>query len=336
MQFSEAAARLVTGKSLKQDESRKVFSRIFQGDLSEQKVKTLLALLAAKGETAEEVYGCLQALRMHEPSGKTGISGLTDTCGTGGDKSYSLNISTLAALAAAGAGCRIAKHGNRAFSSKCGSSDLLEAFGFNVKTSRNSMLRSIRKNRIGYFHAPAHHPALARFQQIRRQLGIKTLFNLLGPLANPLDIDAQLVGVSSARAFNLYVSIMKKSAKRALVIYGDGLDEISCSSPTLAAWIEKGKARIFEIDYKKAGLRTAKPSALKSMSLKDSKRRCEKILRGREKGPVLDVVLINAGAALWIAGQARTLGQGIELARKSIQAGKAYQALKGLVAESRK
>ncbi len=334
MNISPAFSRLLQGESLSRYESLRLFDRIFKGKVPETQVKSLLVLLAEKGETADEVLGCLEALRQHEPAAR-GSAGLLDTCGTGGDKSYSLNVSTLAALTAAGAGCRIAKHGNRAFSSRCGSSDLLEAFGVNLNSPRAAMARSIKKHGIGYFHAPSHHPVIGRFQALRKNLRIKTIFNLLGPLSNPMKIETQMVGVANAAAFNLYVSILKKSGiKRALVVYGDGLDEISCCAPTLAALIEKGKARIFEIDYKKAGLRTVSPAAMRSRSLKESKSRSEKILNGQEKGPALDLILLNAGAAIWTAGKAHTLGEGIENARVSLKSGKALAALKALAAES--
>jgi len=186
-------ARLISGKNLSEKESRGIFLAAFSQKIGFSEVKTVLLLLAKKGESAEEISGCLKALTELEPPRSTKLAGLIDTCGTGGDGSHSINVSTLAAIVAAGAGARVAKHGNRAITSRTGSSDLLEAFGVNLDAGPEKMIRAIRKYGIGYFHAPFYHPVFSRVQQLRRQIGVKTVFNYIGPLANPLKLEGQMI-----------------------------------------------------------------------------------------------------------------------------------------------
>lgn len=331
--FSAALPGLLTGKKLSRSQAALLFDTCFTGKVTPQQIKNLLVLLARRGETAEDLLGCLDAVRKNEPQIKERITGLLDTCGTGGDGSRSINISTLAALAAAGAGCKVAKHGNRAFSSKCGSSDLLEALGVKLDAASGKMIRAAKAG-FGYFHAPYYHPAVAGMHPVRKQIGIKTIFNLLGPLANPMKLESKLAGVSSLENFKMFTEILKKAGvKRVLLVYcvGDSLDEISCSVPTHAALITGGKVKKFTIDPKKLGFKPVPKSRLSVASLEESKRKALKVLQGKEKGPILDVILINAGAAIWIAGKAKNLAEGIEKARQSVRSGRAYQSLKKLV-----
>lgn len=337
MNFQKPFLALLAGKNLTGPEAHEIFSSLFAGKLTAAQTKTLVLLLAKKGETAEEVSACLQALKKYEPQGSIQIPGLIDTCGTGGDNSHSLNISTLSALVAAGAGCKVAKHGNRAFSSKCGSSDLMEAFGVKLDAPAASMIASIRKNGIGYFHAPNYHPTIGKFQALRRSLKVKTIFNLLGPLVNPFRLNGQLVGVANEKTFHLYTGILKKQkAVRSLVVYSDrdGMDEISTAFTTRAALITRGKLTPVRINPKTLKLRKVTAKALKIKSIQESKTKAERILKGIEKGPVIDVILINAAAAIYVAGNAKDLKDGILKARASLNSGKAYQALKGLVKSS--
>lgn len=325
---------LLSGKSLRYPQAYAAFDSVFKGKLSTAAAKALLVLMARRGETADELLGCADALRKNEPQIKDRIPGLTDTCGTGGDNSQSFNISTLAAIVAAGAGCKIAKHGNRAFSSKCGSSDLMESFGIDLAAPAKKMTGAIRKTGLGYFHAPNYHPALAPLQAMRRGLKIKTLFNLLGPLANPMTLEAKLAGVPSRRNFDMFCEIFKKTEiKRVLLVHSekDGLDEISSSSPTRAAWIENGKTRIFTIDPRKHGLKPAPRGRLRCSSVAEYRKLALDILLGKEKGPLADTVLINAGAAIWVGGQAKDLEEGIEKARQALYSGSAYNILRGLI-----
>lgn len=333
--ISATSSKLLLGKNLTYRESSDLFKKIFAGDPYEPTAKETLILLAKKGETAEEVSGCLSALQAYETD--SGITELLDTCGTGGDLSNSLNISTLAAIVAAGAGCKVAKHGNRRFSSRCGSSDLIEALGVNLDAPLQTMVRSIRKNRLGYFHAPTHHNIRAKFQDLRSDLKIKTIFNLLGPLSNPLKLDFKLVGVSNKKTFDLYLKILKKAGfKRVLLVYGqDGMDEISTFASTEAALIEKGKVIRFKINASKLGFKKISPHALKITSTNDAKNKALGVLSGKNKGPAAEIVILNAGAAIWTTGKAVNLKEGIEMARRSIESGQALKAIKQLAENSK-
>ncbi len=332
--ISSALTPLLGGKNLTYRQAYGLFDELFSMPSPEAAAKTVLALLARKGETADEVRACVDALAKHEPKIKTPVRGLIDTCGTGGDQSYSINISTLSAIVAAGAGCKVAKHGNRAFSSRCGSSDLMESLGVKLEAGPVKMIRAIQKSGFGYFHAPFYHPAISRFQKVRKELKIRTIFNLLGPLTNPVKLEGKLVGVANKRIFDLYLSIFKKSGiKKILMVHSpnDGMDEISCSAPSQAVFIQSGKIRHFSINPQELGLKKVSKSQLESRSLAQSKKISLDILQGKEKGPILSVILINAGAAIWVSGRARNLQEGIQMAGQSISTGRAYQALKGLI-----
>ncbi len=331
--MSGVLSQLTLGKDLSYSQSVSVFNQVFSGKVTDPQIKSLLVLLARKGETADEIRGCGDSLKKNEPRFPVRMPGLTDTCGTGGDQSCSLNISTLSAIVTAGAGAKVAKHGNRAFTSKCGSSDLMEALGVKLEAGPAKMAQAIRKSGIGYFHAPAYHPAVGRLQKIRKELKIRTIFNLLGPLANPLQPDRKLVGVSSGKAFEIYLNVLRKAGlKRGLLVHSqDGMDEISTSVPTQAALIERGRVKKMRINPRAFGLRKVSKSGMACCSPAESKALSLRILQGKEKGAVLDVILINAGAAIWVSGKAQNLQEGINLARKSITSGKAFNALKGLI-----
>lgn len=331
MKVSEAYVSLLSGQNLREKESQQIFHELFTGKIDALKAKTLLLLLAKKGETAEEVTGCLKALQKLEPAYRFQASHLMDTCGTGGDGSHSLNVSTLAALIIAGAGGKVAKHGNRGLSSKCGSSDLLESFGVQLEAPANAMIQSIRKNGIGYFHAPFHHPIFSKMQTLRRSLKTRTLFNLLGPLSNPVRPKFQLVGVSRAKDFKLYQQVLKNLGVQALVCHStDGLDEISISAPTRIAHIHKGKIRQSLLTPQTLGFKKASKKSFTNKTPEQNKKMAKDLLTGKLKGPARDLVILNAGAGLWICGKTKNLKEGIQKAAHSLDSGKAYQALLGL------
>lgn len=336
--FSSALPKLLSGKDLTFKESLSLFDSFFSGKLSDPLCKTTLVLLTRKNPSTDEILACIKALNKHERPAKISMRGLLDTCGTGGDKSYSLNISTLSAIVAAGAGVKVAKHGNRAFTSKCGSSDLMESFGVNLNASRESMVNSIRKIGLGYFHAPSHHPVVSKFQPLRRSLNIKTILNLIGPLTNPLKLETKMVGTADKKTFELYTQILKTmKLRRALVVFSpaENMDEISGTSPTEAAMIEKNRVIRFKINASKLGFKKIDPKTLLIKSVKDSRKKAFYILNGKEKGPAADAVVLNAGAAIWTAGKAVTLKEGIEMARKSISSGRALKAIQTLAENSR-
>lgn len=318
-------------------DARRLFRLLFTGALEFAKAKSVLFLLAQKGETASEILGCLDALRSLEKPLGPRISGLMDTCGTGGDGRHTINISTLVALVIAGAGGRIAKHGNRAISSRSGSSDLMEAFGVRLDAAPSKMIRAIRVAGLGYFHAPFHHPVFARVQPLRRALGRRTILNLLGPLVNPMRLDHQLVGVCEKRLVPLYAGVLSKlGRKTALVCHShDGMDEISTSVPTTAAWITPGKVRMSAVQPAAYGLQRASSKDLLVNSVKESKRRAARILSGADKGPARDMITLNAAFGLLLCGKARTVREGLTLACQAIDSGNALRVLKRLQRLSR-
>jgi anthranilate phosphoribosyltransferase len=330
--------KLLLGTDLTLAESREFFSRLFTGAVPFTKAKSFLLLLAQKGETADELLGCLGALRALEKPVGPRIPGLMDTCGTGGDGRKTINISTLVALVIAGAGGKIAKHGNRAISSKSGSSDLMEAFGVKLDASPQKMIAAIKRSGLGYFHAPFFHPVFAAVQPLRKALKRPTILNLLGPLVNPMRLDHQLVGVSEKSLIPLYAKVLSKlGRKTALVCHSDdGMDEISTSVPTTVAWVTPDKVRMSVILPGIYGLKKASLKDLSVDSVKKSKLRAQKILAGKEKGPARDTVVLNAAFGLLLCGKARSVQEGIALAQKSIDSGKALKVLKQLKALARR
>jgi len=325
-------AQLLTGRSLSLANARGFFRLLFTGDVPFSTAKSFLLLLAKKGETAEELLGCLQALRALEKPVGPRIPGLMDTCGTGGDARRTINISTLVALVIAGAGGKIAKHGNRAISSKSGSSDLLEAFGVRLDTPSPKVIAAIRRCGLGYFHAPFHHPVFAKMQTLRKTLKRRTILNLLGPLVNPMRLDHQLVGVSEKRLIPLYAKVLSKlGRKTALVCHSfDGMDEISTSVPTTVAWVTPGKIRMSVIRPGAFGLKKATLEDLTVHSVQESKLRARKILTGKEKGPARDTVVLNAAFGLLLSRKAASIDEGIVLAEESIDSGEALRVLQQL------
>lgn len=328
---------LLQKKSLSEKQAMLLFAELFKQKIPTREAKNLLLLLARKGETAAEVSGCVQALEALEPPFRTThTEALMDTCGTGGDGSHSLNISTLAAFLIAGAGGKIAKHGNRGLSSPCGSSDLLEALGVKLEAGKARMMKALNQVGIAYFHAPYYHPVFSRMQPLRKSLGVRTLFNLLGPLANPCEIRYQLVGVSKKEYLDLFAQVLcRKGVKRALICHSqDGLDEISVQAPTWAIWIDQGKIsyeifqpKKFGMKSNSGGLKGGDPHKNKSLSLK--------LLQGKLKGIARNTVILNAAAGLLVSGLAKDWGDGLHKAEISLDSKKAYQTLLGLIEISR-
>ncbi len=324
---------LLAGRSLSEKEAKDTFDGIFSGKTDLREARTLLLLLAKRGETAEEIAGCVKALRHLEPPVPINTPKLMDLCGTGGDGSGSFNISTVSAFVAAGAGVRVAKHGNRSVSSRCGSSDLMEALGVRLETNLEKQQSILKHTGIAYFHAPFFHPVFSKFQPLRKDLGIRTLFNHLGPLVNPLILNVQMIGVSKAN----YVPIIAKAllhtgTQNGLVCHSDdGLDELSPCAPSSAAKIANGKASIIRIKPERYGFKKSPLKSLRGGTVQDNRKTALQILQGELEGPKRDAVLLNAGAAIWTFGLARDLGEGIEQARTALDQGRAYQSLLDLI-----
>lgn len=337
MGFEAALESLLCGRDLSASGSKNLFRALFQGDLDPVRARAVVLLMARKGESGAELLGCVTALRELEPPFDSGLRGLIDTCGTGGDGQRTANLSTLAAIVAAGAGARVAKHGNRAVTSAVGSSDLMEALGVRLEVSRARMVRAIREGGLGYFHAPSFHPVFARVQPLRRQLKVRTIFNLLGPLVNPLRLQGQTVGVSREPLLEKFASVLAARGIRRAVIFRsqDGLDELSPFARARCVWIENGKVRRSTLDPRRYGFGSGSPAGLSGGSVQKNRAMALALLGGKLQGPVRDAVLLNAAAAVWAAGRAETLDEGLEKSRRSILNGDALKALQTLVRISR-
>ena len=330
--------RLLEGKQLGFIEASSFFTALFQEQIPDAKAKAVLLLLARRGESSDELRACVEALRKLEPELKAPCPDLIDTCGTGGDGSHSVNVSTLAAFVIAGAGGHVAKHGNRAISSKSGSSDFLEALGVKIDAPASQMKASLKKNGIGYFHAPLYHPVFARVQPLRKSLGVRTIFNLLGPLVNPFRVAYQLTGVSRPEHLELYAEVFRRrpELKRALICRSEeGWDEISVLRPTKYYLVEKGRVKAGVIDPRKLGVAGGRLQDLKGGSPARNAFLAKKILNGTQRGPLRNLIVINAAAGLWTAGLAKNLNHGVLLAGSAIDSGRALGALQGLVQVSR-
>ena len=311
------------------DETRRIFEAIIGGTLPAEELRAFLTTLARRGETAEEIAAGVEALRAHAvrlPLARP--EGLCDTCGTGGDGQGTINVSTLAALVAAASGARIAKHGNRAASSRCGSADLLEALGVNLAASPAQVARCIEEAGFGFCFAPAFHPAMKAVAPIRKDLKIRTIFNLIGPLANPAPLTSQLVGVADARLLRpMAEALLRLGIRHGMVVHGDdGLDEVTTTGPTMVLELRDGRISESRLDSESLGLPRASPEALRGGTVEDHVRIAREVLADRPS-PARDIVLLNAGCALYVADRVTTVRDGIAQARGALQAGRAHALL---------
>ncbi len=332
----EAIARLVEGYNLSEQEAAAAMEEIAAGTATPAQIGAFVTALRMKGETAEELAGLTRVMRrVLIPVVVDGE--VVDTAGTGGDRAGTINISTLAAIVAAGAGARVAKHGNRAASSACGSADLLEALGVAIDLPPEGVATCIREIGIGFMFAPLFHPALRHAVGPRRELGIRTVFNLLGPLLNPAGARAQLLGVSVPAVAGTMAEVLRRTGSRhALVVYGeDGLDELSLSAPSIVHEVVNGTVRQYRLTPEELGFARVAPEALRSHSLEESVALAERVLAG-EPGPARDVVLLNAAATLLAADVVGTLDEGVRAAAASIDSGAARAKLDALREYSRR
>lgn len=324
-------AKVADGMALSEAEAAKAFRILMAGEATPGQIGAFLMALRTRGETVEEITGAARVLRKQALSIKA-PKGAIDTCGTGGDASGTQNISTAAALVVAGAGVPVAKHGNRALSSKCGSADVLEALGVKLEIDPKRVERALQQAKIGFLFAPRHHQAMRHVAGVRKELGTRTIFNLLGPLANPAGAKRQLLGVYSPDWVTPMARVLKKlGTTRAWVVHGkDGLDELTTTTRTTVAALSNGRIRTFEVAPEDAGLVRARPADLKGGDARANAKAIEKLLAGGH-GPFRDIVLLNAAAALVIAEKARNLKQGVALATEAIDTGAAQLSLRKLV-----
>lgn len=330
-------------ESLTRAEAREVMTEVLHGKATDAQIAALLVALHMKGETVEEIVGFAEAIRsaatpLHlEQDSALDVSGterdaLVDTCGTGGDASGTFNISTATALTVAGAGVRVAKHGNRSVTSKCGSADVVEALGVNLTLPPARVAACLEQVGIAFLFAPAMHSAMKYVQPARRELRLRTVFNLLGPLTNPANASAQVVGVySDSLVEKLAEALCLLGLRRALVVHGrDGLDEITISGPTKIAEVRDGRVRTYETTPEEFGLTSAPLDAIAGGDANANAQIIRDILDG-EKSPKRDVVVLNAAAALVAAGRAESIAGGIPLAATSLDSGAAKAKLEALV-----
>ncbi|MEM0090095.1 MAG: anthranilate phosphoribosyltransferase [Nitrososphaerota archaeon] len=331
--FVEILRKLVEGYDLNYDEAESAMRSIMDGNVTDAQLASFLTAIRMKGESVIELTAFAKVMKEYCCKVKPKINGrLIDVCGTGGDRIKTFNISTVAAFVVAGAGVKVAKHGNRAISGKCGSADLLEMFGLRLEQEPESVERAIEVVGIGFMYAPYFHPAMKNVQRVRKEMGIRTVFNILGPLANPADVNAQLLGVYDDKIMNtLAYVLMNLGCEEAFIVHGlDGLDEVSIIGKTRVAWLKYNNVRILELTPRDFGVEPCRREDLEIKTQEEAAQVAFMILNGKG-GPKKDAVLVNAALGILLGGQADSFLEGMELARESLESGKAYKKLKELV-----
>jgi anthranilate phosphoribosyltransferase len=332
--FKALIAKVATGATLSREEAAGAFDRMMSGEATPSQMGGLLMALRVRGETVEEITGAVTTMRA-KMLGVKAPPDAVDVVGTGGDASGSLNISTCAAFIVAGAGVPVAKHGNRALSSRSGAADVLQALGVKIELTADQVGACIRDAGIGFMFAPAHHPAMKNVGPTRVELGTRTIFNLLGPLSNPARVKRQMIGTFSKQWVEPMAQVLKNlGAESIWVVHGsDGLDEITTAGPTTVAALENGKIRTFEVGPEDAGLSRSKSEALRGGDAEHNAKALLDVLKCK-RSPFRDVAILNAAAALVVAGKAKDLKQGAMIAAKSIESGEAEGRLDRLIAVS--
>ncbi|WP_242221244.1 anthranilate phosphoribosyltransferase [Bacillus cereus group sp. BfR-BA-01380] len=329
--------KLVERQDLTEHEMYEAGISLLSEAILESEIAAFLALLKAKGETADEIYGLVRALREKALPFSNHIANAMDNCGTGGDGAQTFNVSTTSAFVLAGAGVKVAKHGNRAVSSKTGSADLLEELGVNIACSTKQIDYLLENVGIAFLFAPAMHPALRRIMKVRKELNVPTIFNLIGPLTNPIDLETQFVGIYKREMLRPVAEVLQKlGRKRAIVVNGSGfLDEASLQGENHVAVLKDNNIIEVSISPEEYGFSCVKNEAIRGGDAKENANITLHVLRG-EDSVYRDTVLFNAGLALFANGKARTIEDGIRLAAHSIDSGKALEKLHLLIAESNK
>jgi anthranilate phosphoribosyltransferase len=330
-EFKALIGKVATGAALTREEAASAFDVMMSGEATPSQMGGLLMGLRVRGETVDEITGAVTTMRAKMLRVEAPRDAI-DVVGTGGDASGSYNISTCAAFIVAGAGVPVAKHGNRALSSRSGAADVLAALGVRIDLAPEAIARCIAEAGIGFMFAPAHHPAMKHVGPTRVELATRTIFNLLGPLSNPAGVKRQMVGVFSRQWVEPLARVLQNlGGERAYVVHGsDGLDEITTCGPTSIAALENGSVKAFEIAPEEVGLPKAKPEALRGGDAETNAAALLAVLKGG-KGPFRDVALFNAGAALVVAGRANTIREGVAIAEKSLDSGEAEGRLDRLI-----
>ena len=335
----EAIARVVEGQHLTMEEMTLTMEEITSGLATPAQIASLITALRLKGETVEEITAAARVMRAKavpiEVARGPDAPVLVDTCGTGGDQIHTFNISTATAFVVAGAGVRVAKHGNRSVSSSCGSADVCEALGINLDLSPEEVARSVDEHGIGFLFAPALHGTMKHAIGPRREIGIRTIFNILGPLTNPAGAEVQILGVFRRDLPGVMAEVLGKlGCRRALVVHGeDGMDEITTTGKSHVAEWHDGRVRQYTVHPEDFGIPVGTIDEIRGGNAEENARIILELFEGK-KGGKRDIVLLNAGAALHAAGSADTIEKGIELARQSIDDGKAMERLQAMIRHS--
>ncbi len=337
MNPQEALKRLIEHREIPHDEMRSLMRQIMTGEMSPVMIAALITGLRVKKETIGEIAAAAQVMR--EFATKVQVADTThlvDTCGTGGDAAHTFNISTAAAFVAAAAGAKVAKHGGRSVSSKSGSADVLEALGVNINLSPEQVAQAIEQVGLGFMFAPNFHGAMKHAAPVRRELGVRTIFNILGPLTNPAGAPNQVMGVFHPDLVGIQARVLQRLGScRALIVHGrEGLDELSISGETLVGELKDGEVREYVVSPEQFGLPTHDLNTLQVDSVEESRDRILKALDNRP-GPERDIVALNAGAAIYAAGLSDSLADGVDRAREVMATGEARRRLEALVAYSR-
>lgn len=334
--MQELLGKLCNRENLTVEEAGRAITLVMSGEATPAQVAAFLVALKMKGETAEEIYGCAVVMREAAEKVRTKRSGLTDTCGTGGDGSGSFNISTAAALIAAGAGLTVAKHGNRAVSSRCGSADLLEALGVILELTPGEMGRCLDELGIAFLYAPVLHRSLRHAAAPRREVGVRSVFNLLGPLTNPAGARRQVIGVYAPELVGLLSEVLLLlGTERALVVHGsDGSDELTLAGETMVAEICAGTVRNYQLAPEQVGLGRAPAGALRGGGPAENAVLLRALLVG-EGGAFAQAGILNAAAALYVGGLAENLREGVDLAERAVNNGEALARLEALISFTR-
>jgi anthranilate phosphoribosyltransferase len=326
----EVLWRLVAGESLSREETEELFGALMDGQVSEPIKAALLVALRMKGEAVSEIGGAAAAMRRRVIPIPHTSEGIVDTCGTGGDGRGTFNISTAAALVAAAAGVHVAKHGNRSVSSKSGSADVLAALGVKIEIDPATAGQALDTVGITFLFAPLLHPAMREVMPVRRELGMRTIFNVLGPLTNPAGARRQVMGVYSQSLVEPIGQVLRDlGAEHALVVHGDGLDEITTTGSTIVSEVRNGEVRTYTLEPERFGLRRVRVEDLAGGRPEENAALMQRVFGG-ETGPLADVTALNAGAAIYVAGLAPSLEEGVEAARGALVSGAAAGKLEQL------
>lgn len=325
-------APLLSGEDLPDKKWEEIFDSLFRGAMPAAAIKSVILLLAKRENGSTQLRNCLKVLRRLEPVHPIRLSPSIDLCGSGGDEMKTFNISTISAFVIAASGGYVAKHGNRAVSSKVGSSDLVEALGIDYKIPFKRMLQALGRFNFSYFHAPLYHPSFRPIQGIRRELGVRTLFNFVGPLLNPLKIDYQMIGISDPLWLEpVAKALILLKRKRAAVFHAaDGLDELSTGASNRVLLVEGGRTKFLRLNPRSLAFRPAGLKDLRGGGRSDNVRIAKEILQGKERGRRRDIVLLNSGFALWLMELAGSIEEGILKARTTLETGRAWAVVRAL------